>query len=315
MGAMQVASGEAFQRARHWANMPADERKRRASEAARDRDVATLWSLTESHLMLHGAHGAKLSMHTIRSYRTGVTQLLAAWSGEAILRPSSDAAALWLRDLETEGRSASTLRVRLAAARALYAALRWCGATKDDPFADAKPAKDPTPRHEKRFPYEAGEVQQLLEVAADDDDQLLVLLGGRAGLRVSEIVALEWSDIAIGRGELTVQSGKGGKRRRVPLAGSLVAALSAIPADRRSGPVIRFRSSQQARRRIEKLCSLAGVEYKALHSLRHSCGTQVLRRGGTLLDAARMLGHSSVSTAEVYAKWADDDLRKNVAGW
>jgi integrase/recombinase XerC len=71
---------------------------------------------------------------------------------------------LWVRELEAKFKPA-TVRVKLAAARALYAALRWSGATTADPFSDAKPGKDLTPAWEKREAYSLHEVQWLTKVA------------------------------------------------------------------------------------------------------------------------------------------------------
>ena len=117
-------------RAGRWASLSEEDRRRRAVEAAAARDVDALWSLTEAWLTLYGASGAKVSVNTPQAYERGVRVLVEAWAGENLLRPSRDAGALWLRGLEAEGLSPSTLRVRLAAAKALYKALRWAGATK-----------------------------------------------------------------------------------------------------------------------------------------------------------------------------------------
>ena len=71
---------------------------------------------------------------------------------------------LWIRELEAVSKPA-TVRVKLAAARALYAALRWSGATTADPFSDAKPGRDLTPSWEKRQAYSLHEVEWLARVA------------------------------------------------------------------------------------------------------------------------------------------------------
>ena len=54
--------------------------------------------------------------------------------------------------------------MNVAAARALYAALRWSGASEADPFSDVKPAKDLTPAWEKREAYSHSELELLLKV-------------------------------------------------------------------------------------------------------------------------------------------------------
>jgi site-specific recombinase XerD len=126
-------------RAARWVDLATDERRRKATAAAQLKDAAELWSLLEAYLATYGAAGAKLSPHTLRSYRGGLHAFLDYAGNNAfnLIRPGRDAGARWLRSLEAEGQSASTVRVRLAAVRMLYRALRWAGATEADPFADA----------------------------------------------------------------------------------------------------------------------------------------------------------------------------------
>ena len=174
-----------------------------AAEAARDRDLEALWQLTEAHLTLHGSAGSRVSGNTLTSYRRYVFQLIDTWSGEALLRPSRNAGVLWVRELEAELKPA-TVRVKLAAARALYAALRWSGATTLDPFADVKPGRDLTPAWEKRQAYTLNEIEWLTRVA-EGYTLSIVLLGAHAGLRVSEMTSLRWEDIRLSEKKLTVR--------------------------------------------------------------------------------------------------------------
>ena len=83
-------TGSLLETATLWATLNPEERKRRAAQAARDRDVPTLWSLTEAHLALHSSRGAMLSHHTRRSYRYGVQGAIIALEGESILNPSNN---------------------------------------------------------------------------------------------------------------------------------------------------------------------------------------------------------------------------------
>lgn len=161
--------------------------------------------MTDAHLTLYGRAGATVSRSTRRNYRQGVVALVAAWRQENLLRPRRDAGALWLRTMEDAGLKPSTVTARLAGARALYAALRWAGATEADPLRDAHPQRDLVPAWEKRKPYDPDEVRRLV-ATAHGDDLALVLLGAHAGLRVSEMLALRWADVAIGQRELLVRT-------------------------------------------------------------------------------------------------------------
>src|SRR5205814_142137 len=135
-----------------------------------------LWRITDAWLTTHGGAGAQTSEHTRRAYCRGATDLVIAWqaAGVNLLRPPRDAGVLWVRGLEATRHSASTVRVRLAGARALYAALRWAGATEADPFRDTKPARDPTPQEEKRKPYSTDEMEDLLAVAMPEERALVL---------------------------------------------------------------------------------------------------------------------------------------------
>lgn len=64
------------ERAHTFASMSEDDLKRFAAEACRDRKVAALWELTEGHLTLHGSSGARVSSHTLSTYRYGALELL-----------------------------------------------------------------------------------------------------------------------------------------------------------------------------------------------------------------------------------------------
>lgn len=298
-----------------WAAMPPGLRRRLAMAAAQDRDLPVLWSLTEAWLRTFGRAGAGVSDDTIRSYRTGVRGLLSAWRQQDLLHPNADAAALWVREMERRGLKPPTVTARVAAGRTLYAALRWCGAVRDaDPFADVHVAIDRTPPWEKRAPYEEDELAALLTAATDPFDRALLLLGAHAGLRAQECIDLRWGDLDLPRKRLVVRQGKGGKRRTVTLGATLQAALREI-AGARAEPVLPYRTPLTAWRRLRRLCAAAGVSPKGVHALRHSAGTRLYAETNDLETTARHLGHSTLETARVYAKWSDRRLRDTVDTW
>ena len=298
-------------RALAWADLPDDERRRRATAAAQAHDAAALADLAADWLLLHGKKGARASPLTRRRYRACALGLVAAWRGEDLLHPKRLAATRWLRGLEGQGLTPSTTRVHLAAARALYAALRTAGATTDDPFRDLHPAPDPTARWEKRGPYADEEVDRLLAVA-DADNRLLILLGAHAGLRVAEMLALVWEDVDLAGGRLVVKSGKGGKQRTVEIGRTLDAELAVQRTP--SGPLLRWRTDGKARRRLQEVCRAAGVPYRGIHSLRHTFGTRLYRETD-LQTTSRMLGHAGVEVTTVYAKWSDEAGRTAIRAW
>ncbi|MFC4428045.1 tyrosine-type recombinase/integrase [Deinococcus navajonensis] len=304
--------GDLVTRASQVVSLHPSERRRRAVAAAKAKDAAALWEVTEAYLTTHGTAGARVSRSTLANYNRAVRSFVAYATTNAVglLNPANDAGAMYLRHLEVT-QAPATVRVKLAGARMLYKALRWTGATSTDPFADAKPGRDLTAAWEKRQPYTEEETGRLLK-AADPRMRVLLLLCGHGGLRIAEALDLVWSDVDLSGRSLMVQNGKGGKTRRVALSRSLVDALGALEG--REGLVI-GNTAQAARKRLATLCRRASVDNKGFHALRHYAGTRLVREGRSLDDAARHLGHASIETTRVYAKWADEGLRDTLGEW
>ncbi len=307
------SSGDSVERASAWADLSDDERRRRAVAATQAHDAPTLCALAEDWLTLYGKKGATVSPLTRRQYRANIAALIEAWRGENLLHPGRMAGTRWLRQMEARGYKPNTIRTYLAAARALYAALRVSGATTADPFKDLHPASDPVPAWEKRAPYTDTEVERLLQ-AAEGDEKIMVLLGAHAGLRVAEMLSLTWQDVSLTRGTLTVRSGKGGKKRTITLSGTLRAALADGKERGMRGRVLPWTYQVALWREMARLCQLAGVENRGLHALRHSFGTRAYR-DTDLQTTQRLLGHSSIETTTVYAKHNEERGRAALAQW
>lgn len=307
------SSGDSVERASAWADLSDDERRRRAVAAAQAHDAPTLCDLAEDWLTLYGKKGATVSPLTRRQYRANTTALIEAWRGENLLHPGRMAGTRWLRQMEARGYKPNTIRTYLAAARALYAALRVAGATAADPFKDLHPASDPVPAWEKRAPYTDAEVERLLR-AAEGDEKIMVLLGAHAGLRVADMLSLTWEDVSLTRGTLTVQSGKGGKKRTITLSGTLRAALADGKEHGTRVRVLPWTYQVALWREMARLCQIAGVENRGLHALRHSFGTRAYR-DTDLQTTQRLLGHSSIETTTVYAKHNEERGRAALEQW
>lgn len=334
---LELYQGTAIDRAVRWASLSSEDLRRLAVTAAQARDAESLWNLTDAYLTLHGAKGSAVSERTRDSYRRGLCDLLRDWEGENLLRPARDAGVVWVRQLETRvvrdpltGEpkrdavsggprvlSPATVQAKLAAARALYKALRWAGATTASPFENVKVAKDPVPAWEKRGAYTPEEVEALL-VVAEGADRVMVLLGAHAGLRIAEMAALRWPDIDWRSKELVVRQGKGGKTTRVAMTRRLRETLHECPRDAADlkGFVLPYRA-YRARERFQKLCLLSGVEYKGkeVHGLRHGAGTRTYVQFKDLGRVAQHLRQASVDTARRYAKMADKVVGKGIEDW
>ena len=317
--------------------------KRFAAEAAAARDADALWQITEAHLTLHGEGGVGTSRHTLRAYRRGVVELTTLWEGESILRPSRDAAALYVARLRAGDRAPilattetdrpgrrpkkgplapATVELRIAAARALYAALRWTGATEADPFRDVKGAREATRAEDvaNLNVYTEYEIIDLLGTATDGEERVIVLLGAHAGLRVSEMLALTWDDVDVAGRELLIRAGKGNKSALVGLTSKLAAELEQHRRVRLSegaftATVLTLRSQYGIYRRLRVLCERANVRFKGIHALRHAAGTRLYRQTGDLGQVQDHLRHATLDMARRYARSDRRKLRSSLDDW
>ena len=316
-GIVKHGGADELARAISWANLSDEDLRREAMTAANARDADSLWHLTEAYLSLYSA---KMSRHTLKNYRRGLIDLLELWTDENLLRPSRDAGAKYRTRLKTRVYALSkagkplhykpaTINLKIAAARALYRALRWAGATTSHPFDDVKPVPDNEALEEKRSAYSVLEVRKLL-AAADavggsysGIDRTFVLLCAHGGLRVEEATTLTWGAIDFREGGIRV-TGKGDKTEWVALTPELQVALETLrqnqPADEQILPF----GSGRARERLANLCARAGVVYtgKAVHGLRHYAGTRLYNLYNSIDVPADHLRHASVQTTRRYAK-------------
>ncbi len=297
-----------------WVRMHTSDRRRLAMWAAREKDLGTLWSLTEAWLRTFSMAGATIAKKTLANHHLGVRRLIEAWGQENLLKPDPDAAKFYIHRMERDGLRPGTIQTRVAAARHLYAALRWTRATMIDPFADCHVPHDPTPPWDKRRPYDNDEIAAMLDTADNPFDHALILLGAHGGLRASECVALRWADVNLAGRDLTIRQGKGGKTRIVAMSASLKQALQTLPR-RPDGYVLPYRAPQSAWRHVTAVCGRAGVAPKGMHSLRHSAGTRLFAETHDLEETARHLGHVKLETTRIYAKWSDKRLRETLGRW
>lgn len=317
--------------------------RRYAVEAAGDRDVEKLWRLIEAHLTLHGASGVGTSRHTLRAYKRGLVELVTLWAGESLLRPARDAGALYVQRLRAGDRdpvhaeaddgkrgrrpkrgplAPATVELRLAAARSLYDALRWAGATEADPFRDVHTGRD-VDREEDVAGlkvYTERELIELLGRAEAPEDRVLVLLGAHAGLRVSEMLALRWDRVDVRARELLVVGGKGNKTALVQLTPRLAAEIEAWRrlrlAEAPSEPfVLSLRSQYGVYRRLRALCLRCEVRFKGVHALRHAAGTKLYRQTGDLGQVQDHLRHATLDMARRYARSDRRKLRGSLDDW
>ncbi len=163
--------------------------------------------------------------------------------------------------------------------------------------------------------HEYKEYARLIEAARSVDERahLAVLLGGDAGLRCGEIMALEWTDIDLDRQRLRVERSewkgrvtdpKGGRSRLVPLTSRLAEALRAhrhlqghrVLCDEDGQPLSQKVVQLLVRRSAER----ANLAEKGVHILRHTFCSHLAMRGAPPRAIQELAGHKNLSTTERY---------------
>ena len=151
-------------------------------------------------------------------------------------------------------------------------------------------------------------------------DRAMIELMYGSGLRVSELCGLKFSQMDLTDKFLRIQ-GKGGKTRLVPIGDLAINALEAWKAERprlaRKPDVAEFfitrRGKKMSRKtfwyNLKRYGVAAGLGRSVKpHSLRHSFATHLLRNGANLMSISQMLGHSSLSTTQIYTQLNNEDI-------
>lgn len=163
------------------------------------------------------------------------------------------------------------------------------------------------------------EVSKLLNIPPREKvrDRLILRVLYRCGLRVSELCSLKIEEIDFGDGTLMVRSGKGGKDRMIPVDDQTLDMMEGYIEDATSGYLILSdRGDMISTRQIQRLVSDYGrdagiVQPVHPHMLRHSFAVHCLKAGMNLRTVQKMLGHSSLTTTQVYLDITGDDIKED----
>jgi integrase/recombinase XerC len=277
----------------------------------------------------HLAEERNLSPHTLRAYGGDLERFLDFLATEFLnkrredVRPAEvDALAVrsFLAHLTRQEVGRRSQGRALSAVRSLLRFACREGALADNPAAGVR-----TPKHPRTLPrhLRPGEIEALLEAPGSEGplqvrDRALLEVLYAAGLRVAELVGLDWQDVDLAGRVLRVL-GKGGKERMVPFGRPAAAALRAwlgeweklrggdrATAAMESEPVfLNHRGGRLTDRSVRRLVDRY-VERAALaagvhpHTLRHTFATHLLEGGADLRAIQELLGHSSLATTQRY---------------
>ena len=271
------------------------------------------------------------SPHTIRAYRNDLSELGAWASGRG--RAPADLA---YRDLRAYAAGISERRLARSSVARKLAAIRSLGdhlvRTRE---VEQNPAQLlPTPKLGSRLPrvLPPEQAARLLDripasTPLEVRDRAMLELAYGCGLRADEVRSIDRDDVDFESESVRIR-GKGSKERIVPIGEPAQQALrryleTARPAlaDRGMGETAMFVSKRgrrlhtsDVRRRLERWVREAGLPGGVSpHVLRHSFATHLLEGGADLRSIQELLGHSSVSTTQVYTRVEPERLRRQYA--
>ena len=265
-----------------------------------------------------------LSRHTVDAYRRDLVRLAGNLedAGCDLLTASTGEIGRHLRRLRRDGLSPRSVSRALVSMRRFYAFLVNEGDRDDNPAVNLYP-----PRLPRRLPKVLAEKQVETLLAAPDTsrppgvrDRAMIELLYATGLRVSEMVGLERTQLQLDAGYL-IAFGKGAKERVVPVGESaenwlhryLREVRPAMAKGRHDVVFVNYRGLGLTRQGFWKLLRNyglgAGIPDLSPHVLRHSFATHLLEHGADLRAVQVMLGHANITTTQIYTHIHEHRLR------
>ena len=267
----------------------------------------------------------KLSNNTLQSYKRDLKQFKQYLEYKELHYNRIDESVIkdYIKDLEEEGKKPSTISRCIASIRSFYQFAIRKGKMKEDPTEHIQ-----SPKIEKRVPsvLTAKEVELLLEQPKDVDlkgkrDKAMLEFAYATGMRVTEIISLDIDDVNLEEGYVTCHHA--GKQRNIPLGKMCIKALKEYIEEAR-GLLIRYedekalfvningrRLTRQGFWKIIKYYKEQAHIAKDItpHVLRHSFATHLLQNGADIKAIQVMLGHSDISSTQVYMQFQDQEIK------
>ncbi len=268
-----------------------------------------------------------LSRNTLSAYQTDLRKL-SIWldreRGRGLLKAERIDILDYLSSQSVAGRKPRSTARMLSCVRQFYQHALREGWVKADPSArvDAPKLGRPLPHSLTETEVEALLDAPDLEDAEGFRDRVMFEVLYATGLRVSELVGLRLEQVSLNQGLVRVV-GKGGKERLVPLGEEAISWLerfirsgrqellgaqlcAEVFPTRRGGGMTR----QAFWYRIKKHAQAAGItKHLSPHTLRHAFATHLLNHGADLRVVQMLLGHSDLSTTQIYTHVARERLK------
>ena len=229
----------------------------------------------------------------------------------------------YIKELQEEGKKASSISRCIASIRSFYQFVLKRKKIKVDPTANIQ-----SPKIEKRVPsvLTSKEVELLLDQPKDVDlkgtrDKAMLEFAYATGMRVTEIISLNIDDVNLEEGYVTCKTGN--KQRTIPLGTMSLNALKEYVEDARDVLIknddekalfVNVNGGRLTRQGFWKIIKYYKEQAHITkditpHVLRHSFATHLLQNGADLKAIQTMLGHSDISSTQVYMQFQDEGLK------
>jgi len=239
----------------------------------------------------------------------------------------SDVIRSWMESMMDKGNTATSINRRLSAVRSLYRFALSRGIVERDPAHGLK-----GPKGKKLLPQYLRE-SEMDRLLADDmwTDEMgdlrartIILMFYSTGIRLSELTGLDNASVDFAAQQLKVR-GKGNKERLIPFGSELQKALrlyaerrdAETPSDSQAffvGDDGQRMTSQQVRQIVQHhLSRVTTMKKRSPHVLRHTFATAMLNNEAGIESVKKLLGHSKLSTTEIYTHTTFEQLRRAYA--
>ena len=270
----------------------------------------------------------RYSAHTVRAYSRDLQDFKEYIGGVeeslTLTQVDTDLVRGWAAMLIDNGKSASTVNRKLSALRTFYDFMRSEGNVPENPVFDFK-----GPKRRMMLPtfLKEEEINAVIDDGGFSDDfsgvrnRAVIICFYETGIRLSELVGLNVSDIDFGKGTLKV-FGKRGRERIVPLVGELQLVLAdyinirstVVPMKENalfvSSKGVRISTSQVYRLVNRSLLGKTHLNKRSPHVLRHTFATAMLNNDAELSAVKELLGHKRLTTTEIYTHLTFEELKR-----
>jgi len=209
-----------------------------------------------------------------------------------------------------------TVNYELRLLKAFFAQAVKSNYIKDNPVDDVERLK--VTSKQPRF-FRAEELKEILIDCRRADYPVFLTLAN-TGMRLGELINLEWTDVDFERGTITIKvkdfwEPKNSKPRVIPMANKLEEVLKDLKKDSRW--VFTTRNGNQLnknhlRERLVKVCMNIGIELANIHTFRHTFASHLVMKGVDLPTIQKLMGHSNIKTTMIYAHLAPEHLKRAI---